>query len=162
MLLFQHGREKWKTHYQWLLQNQPVSPLYLPSVTWLCVLVGTMPATARRRDHQTGRQLASWETPAALSPDQFDWPPEARLIGSTVSAHPTFLPVPVIIYILIGFCRWWLLIFIKVKAANIWRKTGGERERRNQRRWWWRRTEGTQIETLAQRLKGQVQLDEWS
>lgn len=70
----------------------------------LCVLVGTMPATARRRDHQTGRPLASWETPAALSPDQFDWPPEARLTGSTVSAHPTFLPAPVIIYILIGLC----------------------------------------------------------
>lgn len=31
---------------------------------------------------------------------------------------PTFLPLPVIIYILIGLCMWWLLISIKVKAAT--------------------------------------------
>lgn len=53
--------------------------------------------------------------------------PDTQVIGSAVLTHAIFLPVPFIIYILIGL-SWWLLIFIKVKAANIWRSREGEKK----------------------------------
>lgn len=126
MLLFQHGGEEWKstindcyktTHY-----------LHYIFSVWPAVCAAGNHASHSKEKRRQWHPLASWETPAALSPDRFDWPLEARLIGCTMRAHPTFLLLPIIIYISLGLCLWWLLISIKVKAANTWKRRDRSRE----------------------------------
>lgn len=152
----------------WLVCNQFTELVNPPQQMDVASPKRSKPATARRRASsdivREGDSLPSGKTPLnPLSGSVWLAPEDAAHWVHDASTSP-FLPLPVIIYILIGLWLRWLLNSSKVKATT---SEGRQEEQRGNEitddgdgEGW----EGTQIETPGERLKGpwRARLDGWN